>query len=660
MLAFGSSGVTSYQKRSDATSASIPSTVNYVLLQGYTTPGDMDGLQMLFIRGTTPTQGSFVSADGQRWILTNRNPHVGIFGAVGDGTTDDSTAILNAIAFVKTNNVNGGTIFFSNKIYAVGTTITIGDGAAATASTYNGIVLAGWAGVGASPTEFTADVQGTTIKWIGAANGTAVKIAGPINSCGLSNICINGNVTTSKALYLSGSYKGRFDNVLIKSYSQNNATDTGLYIDSVALPATVTVGGDSNLFINLQVENAGNNTGRSIYITGSNYNTFSHGLISIPGTGKGVSFVGTATQNASFNTFTGVRIVQQNTGTGTPVTYDATVGTVKDNTFQNCEMPGGSSATNSPGNNPVNNYSRVHPQGRLTLTSATPVMTTTTSGQTTVYYTPYIGEQVPIYNGAMFVPTTFTEMSQATTDNTKSPAAVGASSNYDVFVWNDSGTIRATRGPAWSTATTRGTGAGTTELQRINGILTNKVAITNGPGANRGTYVGTIRSNAASTIDWTYGAAASGGSAAVLNVWNCYNRVEVGTIVIDNGTSYAYGSATTRQARNSATNQINFVRGLDEDVWLFTYQASISLTTTTITAGQAYIGIDSTTAGFPATTPATWCAGGQGATQAGTVTIEALAGIGSHFAAALEVAVAGVSSSFNFLGFSGLQMKGLM
>ena len=85
---------------------------------------------------------------------------------------------------------------------------------------------------------------------------------------------------------------------------------------------------------------------------------------------------------------------------------------------------------------------------------------------------------------------------------TKSPAAATTNSNYDLFVWNDGGTYRCTRGPAWSSDTARGTGAGTTELQLLNGILTNKNAITNGPAANKGTYVGTVRTNGSSQVDF--------------------------------------------------------------------------------------------------------------------------------------------------------------
>jgi len=202
----------------------------------------------------------------------------------------------------------------------------------------------------------------------------------------------------------------------------------------------------------------------------------------------------------------------------------------------------------------------IEPQGRVTLTSQTPIMTATASAQTTVFYTPYHGDLCPIYNGTNMVPTQFAELSQLTTDATKSPAAVAASKVYDIFVWNDAGTIRATRGPAWTNDTTRGY---TFTMQ--NGILLNTSTITNGPAALRGTFVGTIRSNASSQIDYIFGAAASGGTAAFLGVWNTYNRVTTTTIVTDSGANYTYTSATIRQARASAGNQVSFVSGLAED-----------------------------------------------------------------------------------------------
>lgn len=231
------------------------------------------------------------------------------------------------------------------------------------------------------------------------------------------------------------------------------------------------------------------------------------------------------------------------------------------------------------------------PQGRLTLTTATPVLGTTVSGATTVYYTPYVGNIVPIYDGTNIIPTVFAELSQATTDTTKSPAAVAASSVYDIFVWNDSGTIRATRGPAWTNDTTRSAG---TALVRVNGLLLNNASITNGPAASRGTYVGTIRSNASSQIDFIFGASSAGGTAAFFGLWNAYNRVNVATTVTDSTATWTYTSATVRSANNSTGNRISFVSGLAEDGIKATYFDGFATGTSVNSVGNIGIALDAT------------------------------------------------------------------
>ena len=144
------------------------------------------------------------------------------------------------------------------------------------------------------------------------------------------------------------------------------------------------------------------------------------------------------------------------------------------------------------------------PQGRLTLSPGTPIMTATVSGVAATYYTPYTGTWVPLWNGTTFVPTNVgaTDLVQSVTDTTKSPAATVANKNYDMFVWNDTGTIRCTRGPGWGSDTARG--GSPAGITRVNGLWVNSFAITNGPAAQFGLYVGTVRSNAIGTFDWIF------------------------------------------------------------------------------------------------------------------------------------------------------------
>lgn len=228
------------------------------------------------------------------------------------------------------------------------------------------------------------------------------------------------------------------------------------------------------------------------------------------------------------------------------------------------------------------------PGGRLTLEAGVPVSTADQAGKTTVYYTPHRHNRIALYNGSVWLWRTFSEMSQATSDATKSPAAVANNSNYDVFVWLDSGTMRATRGPAWSSDTARGTGAGTTELEFFEGRWANKVAITNGPAARCGLYVGTIRSDGAAAINDV-------GTGALRHVWNTHWRVPRPMVVLESTNTWAYLTGTLRQANANTANQLDYVVGLSEDAVSARVIAASSNTDAGAAPRNVGIGVDSTT-----------------------------------------------------------------
>ena len=69
-------------------------------------------------------------------------------------------------------------------------------------------------------------------------------------------------------------------------------------------------------------------------------------------------------------------------------------------------------------------------------------------------------------------------------------------------------------------------------------------------------------------VQWIFGAAASGGGNALLQISNYYNRVLFNTIVQDNGANYTY-TGGIRQARASNTNQIAFLQTDSERSSLF-------------------------------------------------------------------------------------------
>jgi hypothetical protein len=206
------------------------------------------------------------------------------------------------------------------------------------------------------------------------------------------------------------------------------------------------------------------------------------------------------------------------------------------------------------------------PQGRLSLVTNTPVVWSNVNGSSTIFYVPFNGQQVPVWNGTQYTAANMGgQLTQLLNDTTKSPAAAAPDKVYDIFFWLDGTTPRISRGPAWTSETVRGTGANTSELTRLAGFLVNAQAITNGPAANRGTYLGTIRTNGVSTVHWIINNSTSGGSPCWLHVWNQYNRTDALGLNRDTGAEYNYTPAAYREIRGTGNMRIYFVIGQQED-----------------------------------------------------------------------------------------------
>lgn len=243
------------------------------------------------------------------------------------------------------------------------------------------------------------------------------------------------------------------------------------------------------------------------------------------------------------------------------------------------------------------------PQGYLTLTSATPIIPSDVTAATTVYYTPYVGNLIPIYNGTSFTPTVFAELSCALV------SAHTANSVFDLFVFNNSGVLTLVTGPAWSSTTARGTGAGTTQISRINGLWVNTVSMTGRNGAT--TY--TIPANQATLvasmyIDGTAGQVTCTRTSGQNRKWgvsNAYNRVPIILQVADGAGSWTFTGASFRASHNApaayASNSFNVGSGvtcnggvilqcLAEEEVDINFEQTVSFTLGANT-GQASIGV---------------------------------------------------------------------
>ena len=237
------------------------------------------------------------------------------------------------------------------------------------------------------------------------------------------------------------------------------------------------------------------------------------------------------------------------------------------------------------------------PAGRLTLTTALPVTTADVTAATSIYYTPYKGDLVPIYSGSAWSMTTFTELTLALDSTAAHTGYQQSGKNFDLFVVNDAGTIRLGTGPAWTSDTGRGTGAGTTQISMLNGILTNTVSMTLRFGsasgntitvaANQGTYVGTMRASADGQCE---------DSLAKRFLCNCYNDVPRVCANPTEGTnSWTYSAAAFQQANANSANKFEIVRGLNEKpIQVWAENAFNNSTATQRNCGSG-IGISSTT-----------------------------------------------------------------
>jgi hypothetical protein len=135
-------------------------------------------------------------------------------------------------------------------------------------------------------------------------------------------------------------------------------------------------------------------------------------------------------------------------------------------------------------------------EGRLTLSSGNGLPTIDTTG-TTLYYTPFSGNKIALYNTTtnLWEIKTFTEFSL-------SLAGTAANTNYDVFLYDNAGT-KTLELVAWSTGIARAT-----DLALQNGVYVKS-------GSVNKRYVGTIRTTTAGT---------SVSTSDQRFVWNVFNQ----------------------------------------------------------------------------------------------------------------------------------------
>jgi hypothetical protein len=203
--------------------------------------------------------------------------------------------------------------------------------------------------------------------------------------------------------------------------------------------------------------------------------------------------------------------------------------------------------------------------GRLTLTSGTPVTTADVTAATTIYFTPSgRGSRIALYDGSAWAVYSFTELSI-------SLGSDAANLPYDVFAYVSGGSVAIER-LVWTSATARATAL----------VLQNGVLVKSGAATRR--YLGTYYTSAIGQTE---------DSATKRFVWNYYNRVERPLRKLEGTGTWTYTTAAWRQVNGSAANQVAAVIGVADVVVALQALALASNTNTGIIVATA-IGMDST------------------------------------------------------------------
>lgn len=212
-------------------------------------------------------------------------------------------------------------------------------------------------------------------------------------------------------------------------------------------------------------------------------------------------------------------------------------------------------------------------QGRLTLETNVPVSSTDQLAATTLYYTPYEGDVIALYDTVETRWDAFTF-----TQRSLSLSGLTANTNYDVFLFNNSGTLTL-QAVAWSNSAAGG-GTRANALSQLNGIWVKD--------SDKRRYLGTIR------ITGTTGQCED--SVVRRFVWNAQNQVDRELAIGDSSGNYVYASATIRPARGTTNVRIEVLSGLQNSIINTITGVSSQTTTSNLNFG---LGLNSTTAYYP-------------------------------------------------------------
>ncbi len=274
-------------------------------------------------------------------------------------------------------------------------------------------------------------------------------------------------------------------------------------------------------------------------------------------------------------------------------------------------------------------------QGRLTGLTGVPFTVADLASISTIYFTPHGGNSISIYDGTRWKMYAFSELSLALSGLT-------TSTNYDVFVYDNAGTLTLKLGTAWTSNTARVSGSAG-EIVKQDGVYVNKYT-EGGMASLTGRYLGTIRATGATTTADSYGGASQAGGKRF--VWNVNNRIRRDLSVIDTTNTWGYTTATWHAANAQSNNKVEYVVGLSEQA-VEADVSAIAVNDTSPVNAHVGVGVDSTSANSAKITNGYgYSVGASGAALAPSAKYSGYPGIGYHALTWLEISEAAGSTTW--------------
>ncbi len=224
--------------------------------------------------------------------------------------------------------------------------------------------------------------------------------------------------------------------------------------------------------------------------------------------------------------------------------------------------------------------SPLYTTGRLTAVTGNAIPVNSTLNQGTMYYTAVTNDgtitsnnfQIVIYDGTRLRLYSSAQISLSLT--------MTSGKNYDVFIYDNAGTLTLELSAAWTNDTTRADA-----LASQSGTIVKS-------GTTTRRWIGTVRASGSNVYDDNVGGS-TGGSRFL---WNAYNQAQRMIFVEEATTNWSYTSQTVRQARGSSANKVQFVTGNANQFVEASINCGSYLQQNASFGGQAAIGLDTTTA----------------------------------------------------------------